>query len=124
MPQFADLLFRLPLAAGDPAKPGGISDLLVNMFPFLMIAVLFYWLMIRPERRKKAGLLEMLQNLKKNDRVVTIGGIFGTVVTASNDSDEITIKIDETTNTKLKMQRNAIARVLNGELGSSTKNGS
>ena len=60
-----------------------MTSLLGPLFPFLMIAVLFYLLMIRPERRKRAELAEMLQNLKKNDRVVTIGGIYGTVVATS-----------------------------------------
>jgi preprotein translocase subunit YajC len=103
----------LLLAQGDPG--GGqapLTGLLGPLFPFLMIAVLFYLLMIRPERRKRAELAEMLRNLKKNDRVVTIGGIFGTVLTAGKDSDEVTLKVDESTNTKLRMQRNAIARVL------------
>ena len=91
---------------------------------FLMIGVLFYFLMIRPDRRKKAEMLEMLQQLKKNDRVVTIGGIYGTVVATSKDAEEVTIKIDENTNTKLRLQRSAIARVLNGETGSPNKGGS
>ena len=95
----------------------------MNMFPFIMIAVIFYVLMIRPERRKKAELLEMLQNLKKNDRVVTIGGIIGTVVTTSKDSEEVTIRVDESSNTKLRMQRSAIARVLS-ESGKPVNGGS
>ncbi|MCU0962801.1 MAG: preprotein translocase subunit YajC [Pirellulaceae bacterium] len=97
---------------GGAAAPPGLGSLLGPLFPFLMIAVLFYLLMIRPERRKRAELAEMLQNLKKNDRVVTIGGIYGTVVNTQRDSDEVTIKVDESTNTKLRMQRSAIARVL------------
>lgn len=113
MPQLADL-FSNPVFAqgGGAAGGGGTAALLANMFPFIMIAVLFYILMIRPERRKKAELMEMLQNLKKNDRVVTIGGIIGSVVSTSKDSDEVTIKVDENSNTKLRMQRSAIARVL------------
>ena len=110
MPLFAELLSSPLLAQGEGG--GGTAALLANMFPFIMIAVLFYILMIRPERRKKAELLDMLQNLKKNDRVVTIGGIIGSVVTTSKDSDEVTIKVDENSNTKLRMQRSAIARVL------------
>ena len=86
-----------------------------------MIAVLFYFLMIRPERRKRAELTAMLQNLKKNDRVVTIGGIYGTIVNAQQDLDEVTIKVDENTNTKLRMQRAAIARVLSSDSASATK---
>ncbi len=120
MPRYFDVMTHLVLAQvaqGDaPAAPGsGLPQLLANVFPFLMIAVLFYLLMIRPERRKRAELAGMLQNLKKNDRVVTIGGIYGTVVMTSKDSDEVTIKVDENTNTKLRLQRSAIARVLTVE---------
>ncbi|MBM4090905.1 MAG: preprotein translocase subunit YajC [Planctomycetes bacterium] len=78
--------------------------------PFLLIAVLFYFLMIRPERRKRAAVVAMLAGLKKNDRIVTIGGILGTVMNVQKD--EVTIRVDESTNTKLRMQRNAIARVI------------
>jgi preprotein translocase subunit YajC len=104
----ASVLLAQNAAPGPSARDGLISMLL----PFLMIAVLFYFLMIRPERRKRAELTAMLQDLKKNDRVVTIGGIYGTVVNAQKDLDEVVIKVDESTNTKLRMQRAAIARVL------------
>ncbi len=100
------------LGQGSEGASPGLTSLVGPLFPFLMIAVLFYLLMIRPERRKRAELTEMLQNLKKNDRVVTIGGIYGTVVNTQKDSDEVTVKVDESTNTKLRMQRSAIARVL------------
>lgn len=80
--------------------------------PFVMIGILFYFMMIRPERRKRAELESMVANLKKNDRVVTVGGIFGTVVTAAKDSDELTIRVDENSNTKLRVQRSAIKTVL------------
>ena len=99
-------------------EPGGISSFLFGPFaPFLLIAFLFYFLMIRPERRKRAALVEMLGALKKADRVVTIGGIYGTVV--SVQKDEVTIRVDEGSNTKLKMQRSAIARVLSDDSGMS-----
>ncbi len=105
---------------GNAAQPGW-NSLLGPLFPFLMIAVLFYFLMIRPERRKRTELAAMLQNLKKNDRVVTIGGIYGTIVNAQPDLDEVTIKVDENTNTKLRMQRSAIARVVSSDGASATK---
>jgi preprotein translocase subunit YajC len=104
------------LLAADPAPAQTGSDnivaMLVQWSPLLMMGVLFYWLLIRPERRKRAELTAMLQNLKKNDRVVTIGGIYGTIVNTQKDLDEVTVKVDESTNTKLRMQRSAIARVL------------
>lgn len=120
--QFVDLLSSLPLAEADD-KPGA-SSLFEPLGLFLVIGVLFYFLMIRPDRKKKADMMEMLQQLKKNDRVVTIGGIYGTVVATSKDTEEVTIKIDENTNTKLRLQRSAIARVLNGETSSPNKGGS
>lgn len=121
MPGFAALSLCLLLAqAADPANRGS-GSMVGTMISFGLIIVLFYMLMIRPERRRKAELAEMLTNLKKNDRVVTIGGIYGTVVAASKDSEEVTLKVDETTNTKLRMQRSAIARVLSAEPNGSGK---
>ncbi len=110
------------LAEGDPPVRPGLDLLLNNMvIPLLMVAVLFYLFIIRPERRKRAEMTAMLQSLKKNDRVVTIGGIYGTVVNAPKDLDEITIKVDESTNTKLRVLRSAIARVLAADNGASSK---
>ncbi|MHB9078014.1 MAG: preprotein translocase subunit YajC [Pirellulaceae bacterium] len=109
------------LAQNGNATQSGWSSLFGPLFPFLMIAVLFYFLMIRPERRKKAELMAMLQSLKNNDRVVTIGGIYGTIVNAQQDLDEVTIKVDESTNTKLRMQRSAIARVITSDGASAMK---
>lgn len=53
---------------------------------------------------------QMLKNLKQNDKVVTIGGIHGTVVTAPKDGDTVVIRIDE--NCKMRMTRSAIARII------------
>lgn len=106
------------LLAQDAAAPAaGPLDALFRgpWIPFLMIGVLFYMLMIRPERRKRAELAQMLSNLKKNDRIVTIGGIYGTVVNVQQGVEEVTIKVDESSNTRLRMQRSAIARLLNVE---------
>ncbi len=105
------------LLAQKGAPPaGGLQQLLSGPWvPLIMVMVLFYLLMIRPERRKRAELTRMRDELKKNDRIVTIGGIFGTVVNASKGSDEVTIKVDESNNTRLRIQRGAIAHVLSGD---------
>ena len=78
----------------------------------LIIAVLFYFLMIRPERRKQATHRSLLEALKKNDRVVTVGGIYGVVTNVQRETDEVTIKVDESTNTKLRVTFGSIARVI------------
>lgn len=81
----------------------------LNLIPFLAIGVFFYFLLIRPERKKRAELSQMLEQLKKNDRVITIGGIIGTVV--GINKDEVTIRSEEKSDTRLRMQRSAIRLV-------------
>jgi preprotein translocase subunit YajC len=98
-----------------PAPEGGGGSPLSLLPGLLIIAALFYFLMIRPERRKQAAHRELLGALKKNDRVVTIGGIYGVVTNVQRDADEVTIKVDEGTNTKLRVTFGSIARVIADE---------
>ena len=82
------------------------------LLPFLAIGVLFYFLMIRPQRRQKQQQKDMLGAMKKNDRVVTIGGIKGTIANIQREADEVTLKIDESSGAKIRVQISAIARVI------------
>jgi preprotein translocase subunit YajC len=95
--------------AGDAGGGGNPYGLLPGL---ALIAVLFYFLMIRPERRKQAAHKSLLEGLKKNDRVVTIGGMYGVVMNVLREADEVTIKIDEANNTKVRVTFGAIARVI------------
>ena len=102
------MLSPLLLAAGADPSGGGLG-----LFPaFIAIGILFYFMLVMPERRKQKAHRSLLDQLKKNDRVVTIGGIYGTVTNVQRDADEVTIKVDEATNTKLRVTFNAIARVI------------
>jgi len=94
--------------AGGEAQP---SHWLVTLWPILAIAFLFYFLLVRPQRREQSSRQSMLDTLKKNDRVITIGGIRGVVMNVRREADEVTIKVDEATNTKLRVTFGAIARV-------------
>ncbi len=99
-----------PSGGGVGKSAGGVS----NMFFGLMLAmIVFYVFLFRGQGRKKKELAKMIQGLKKNDRVVTIGGIVGTVVTAKED--EIVVRVDETNNTKMTFVRQSIQRVINGD---------
>ena len=70
-------------AAVDPASPAG----LISMFlPMILIVGVFYFLMIRPQRKKDKKVKEMLANLKPGDRICTIGGIYGTIKGLREDS--------------------------------------
>jgi preprotein translocase subunit YajC len=73
-----------------------------------LMFVLMYVILFRGPRKKQQQHKQMMQDLSKNDRVQTIGGIIGTVVDMKDD--EITLKIDESNNTKMKVIRSAISR--------------
>jgi preprotein translocase subunit YajC len=82
----------------------------------LMMGVLFavfYFLIIRPQRKREkerqAKREEMLSALSKNDHVVTIGGIHGVISSVS--ADEVTIKVDERSDVRMRFSRDAISRV-------------
>jgi preprotein translocase subunit YajC len=83
------------------------------MVPALVVIMfLFYMMIIRPERAKQKAHQALLGRLKKNDRIITVGGIYGVVTNVQRETDEITIRVDESTNAKLKITFGAISRVL------------
>jgi preprotein translocase subunit YajC len=103
----------LPLAQGDESavtpQPTG------SPFPpiwLLVIPFVLLWLMMFQDRKKKVD--PRLAALKKNDRIVTIGGIHGVVVQASADSEEVVVRVDENTGTRLRLNRSAIGQVVEG----------
>ncbi len=113
---FDQLLILLAQAenGGGGQPPGmGLGGMLL---PMLAIGFLFYFLLIRPQRRDQKRRQDMLSGVKKNDRVVTIGGIYGVVTNVHREADEVTVKVDETTNTKLRVTLGSIARILGDEL--------
>ena len=96
------------ILAADPAGGGGIQQMLVMIVPMI---VLFYFLLIRPQRKQEAQRRAMIDSLKKNDRVLTNGGLYGTV---SNVMDEeISIRVDDARDVKVRIARNAISAVVN-----------
>jgi len=81
---------------------------LYQYLPLIVLFILIYFLMFRGPRKKQQQQRTMIQSLKKNDRVRTIGGIIGTIVEVKDD--EITLKVDESNNTKIRVVPNAINR--------------
>jgi len=83
-------------------------------FVFLaLMVVIFYMFILRGPRKQQQKHKQMVQSLAKNDRVRTIGGILGTVVDVRDD--EVTLKIDESNNTKIKISTSAIGKNLTHE---------
>ena len=102
--------------AGAGGKGGGDAmPFLPSLLPLIAIGVLFYFLLIRPQRREQSRRQTMLEAVKKNDRVITTGGIYGVVTNVHREADEVTVKVDEATNTKLRLTLGSITRVLGDE---------
>ena len=99
----SEILFSglLSLVAQTPGQPGGIALFL----PLILIMVIFYFLMILPAQRKQKKVTEMLQALKNGDKVITNGGIYGTIV--GLEPDAVQLRVAE--QVKMKVARNAIA---------------
>lgn len=88
--------------AAQASPSGGIMPLLL---PLILIMVIFYFLMIMPAQRRQKKVTEMLKNLKNGDKVITSGGIYGTIVGLEDDA--IQLRIAE--QVKVKVSRSAVA---------------
>ena len=114
---FAPIFHQLLIAQAEAQPQGetapGLSPPM--LFPLIIIMILFYFMIMRPQKRKEQDLKQLVYNLKENDRVVTIGGIYGVVTNVQRDADRLTIRVDESNGTKIKVNMSAIARVLTAE---------
>ena len=101
-------------AGGESKPPQPTQDTPPYLFVVLLGGVVLMWIwMGRGRRKQEAKRKEMLSNLKKGDKIVSIGGVIGTVIEAK--PEEITVKVDETNNVRMKFARWAIRGV--GEEG-------
>jgi len=105
-----DLATGLLLAA-DAAAPSSPLELPIPLLVAMMFG-LFYFMILRPQQSKEKQFRTMLEGLKEKDRVVTVGGIHGVVTNVQRDRDEVTVRIDESTGTKIRVGTSAIARLV------------
>lgn len=82
------------------------------ILPMLAIGLLMWVMLIRPQRRERAAREAMVAALKKNDRVITVSGIYGVVTNVRPEADEVTVRVDDTSNTRIRMTMSSILRVL------------
>ena len=112
----ADAGERRRRPSAGPGRADPLSDIVHSPLPILIALVaVFYFIVMRPQHREQARRRAMLAAVKKNDRVVTAGGIYGVVTNVHQEADEVTVKVDEATNTKLRVTLSSIVRVLGSE---------
>lgn len=80
---------------------------MLQFVPFILIFVIFYFLLIRPQKTKEKEHIKMLESLSKNDEVVTSSGIHGTIVNVKEKT--LIIRVDE--NVKIEFEKNCVAYV-------------
>jgi preprotein translocase subunit YajC len=90
---------------------GSGSGTLLSLVPFILIFVIFYFMLILPQQKKQKQQKALMDGLKKGDKVITASGIWGTVTNLGKDT--VTLQIAD--NTKIKMQREHIARLRSEE---------
>ncbi len=89
------------------AAPGG-ADMILQFLPFILIFVIMYFLIIRPQRTKAKAHQEMVANLRRGDTVVTSGGLIGKVAKVVDEGE---LQVDLAENVRVRMTRGAITEV-------------
>ena len=103
------LLFAPPVAGQAAPNP------FIQIVPLILIFIVFYFFMIRPQQKKQKEREKVLDSLKRGDKVVTIGGIHGTV--AGIDTEKKTVLVQVNDSAKIKFDRTAIANIEKQESG-------
>ncbi len=96
----------LALMAADPTG-STTGSMITTMITFVLIILIFYFLIIRPQKKRDKEAKAMIDAIKKGDKVVTIGGIHGTVVTVKDST--VIIKVDDSA--RIEFSKSAISTV-------------
>ncbi|MCM3630114.1 preprotein translocase subunit YajC [Paenibacillus glycanilyticus] len=91
------------------ADAAGSSNIFQMIWPFILMFAVFYFLLIRPQQKKTKQRNSLLSQLKKGDKIQTIGGLQGTIVELTDDT--VVLRVNDTT--KMTFDRSAISSVLN-----------
>lgn len=80
----------------------------VQMFPMLAIFLIMYFILIRPQQKQQKDLLRLQKALKKNDEIVTTGGIYGTIVNVKEQT--VTLRVDD--NVRIEVEKASVSRLV------------
>jgi preprotein translocase subunit YajC len=106
-----DLFFSTAWAQEAGAPAAGAQPMIFSLLPFILIFVIFYFLLIVPQQRQRKKHRQMLDGLKKGDRVVTSSGFLGTV--ANIHKDVVTLQLGD--NLKVKVKKEFVSEIQSGE---------
>lgn len=95
-------------AQGAPGGAPGSADFLIQLLPFVLIFVIMWFLILRPQQKRAKAHQEMVKNVRRGDTIVTSGGIIAKIVKVVDDSE---VQIELAENVKARLSRGSIAEV-------------
>lgn len=102
---FIDIAYAMGPAPQGGAGQGGAGGLIGSLLPLILIFVIFYFLLIRPQQKKAKDHKNMIDNLKKGDKIITSGGIYGVIEAVGTST--VTLKVGE--NVRIKIGKPYVA---------------
>lgn len=102
-------MLDVALAQAAPS-PGGVGGL-VSFVPLLLVFFIFYFILIRPQQKKSKEHREMLEKLKKNDEVITSGGLYGKITALSDN----VVTLEVAPNVRVRVHRPQISALVKGD---------
>ena len=115
-------MVSIAYAMGQGGAAEGAQGGFGAFIPLILMFVIFYFLLIRPQQKKQKEHQEMIDNVQIHDKVVTNGGIIGTIVNIKKDKNIVVLRVDDSSNTKIEFQKNSISGVLNEKKKEKTSN--
>jgi preprotein translocase subunit YajC len=94
------------------AQDGGGASFLPTLVMAVPMVALFYFLFILPQQQQEKKRRSMIDALKKNDKVLTSGGMYGTVISIDPKNDKVVLRVDDERGVKLAFTRASVARVI------------
>ena len=86
---------------------GGQNSMLTMLLPILLLFLIFYFFIIRPQRKRESQRKAMIEAVRKNDKIITAGGVHGTVLQV----DEKSVLVEVHTNVKIRFEKSALVNV-------------
>ena len=112
-------MINTAFAMGQAGAAGGQAGGLTAFVPLILMFVIFYFLLIRPQQKKSKEHQKMISSLKKGDRIITSGGVHG-IITSLGDT---TVSLEIAENVKIKINRGNVGGNLQGNAPAESKKG-
>jgi preprotein translocase subunit YajC len=107
--------FSILLAEAEPPQGGPPPLFQSPIIPMMIIVGVFVLMMTRSSARQRREQQNLIAKVKKNDKVVTSAGILGVVVAVKENEDEVTLRVDDTSNSRIRVLKSTIVRVTSEE---------